>query len=248
MPTLIDIFPDPDDLARLAVQDVAPVVLRLAREFRPRPNNVHITDVEQQIHGPPPHDRGYAQHKKRAAEQAINAAWHWLERQGLLVPAPGANGPNGWRVLSEEAERIAAGADIQSFIDAAAFPKELLHVAIRDDVWDELARGDYDDAVLKSMRAVEEAVRDASGIDDVDGVKLMRTAFDPSGGPLTDMEEKAAERESLAHLFAGAMGYYKNPQSHRTVKLDGPVAREVAVIASNLLRIVDARRPKGPRR
>jgi uncharacterized protein (TIGR02391 family) len=245
MTTLIDVFPNPDDLARLPPQDVAPIILRLAREFRPRPQHIHVTDITHQVHGPPPHDKGYPQNKKPAAERAINIAWNWLERQGLLIPAGDVNGQNGWRDLSDDAERIAAGADMQSFIDAAAFPKELLHSTIRDDVWDELARGDYDDAVLKSMRAVEEAVRQASGIDGVDGVRLMRAAFDPNGGPLIDKAEHAAEREALSHLFVGAIGYYKNPQSHRTVKIDGAVAREVAIIASNLLRIVDARRPKG---
>jgi hypothetical protein len=51
------------------------------------------------------------------------------------------------------------------------------------------------------------------------GVALMRKAFDKSTGPLTDMSNPEAEREALAHLFAGAIGSYKNPHSHRTVNL-----------------------------
>ncbi|MEW1567316.1 TIGR02391 family protein [Streptomyces sp. NPDC093509] len=50
--------------------------------------------------------------------------------------------------------------------------------------------GDYETACFAAMKAVEVAVRDASGLDNsLVGVKLMRTAFQPhqggkAGGPL----------------------------------------------------------------
>ncbi len=71
----------------------------------------------------------------------------------------------------------------------------------------------------------------------------MRKALDWKNGPLSDSTLPEAEREALAHLFAGAIGYYKNPQSHRVAKIAGQRrAQEIVLLASHLLYIVDTRR------
>ena len=56
------------------------------------------------------------------------------------------------------------------------------------------------------------------------------------------MTIERAEREARSALFAGAIGSYKNPHSHRDVPLDDAAeATEVILLANHLLRIVESR-------
>jgi hypothetical protein len=73
----------------------------------------------------------------------------------------------------------------------------------------------------------------------------MRDAFRPGTGPLTDTAKPTSEQDALMQLFAGAIGSYKNPHSHRTVNLTDPrEAKEQIILATHLLGIVDARASK----
>jgi uncharacterized protein (TIGR02391 family) len=142
-------------------------------------------------------------------------------------------------MLSRRARQLAAEPDARKAFSARRIPKEVLHASIREDVWSLYHRGKYDTAVFEAMKAVEVAVRDAAGLSAQDlGTALMRKAFAPEDGVLADMSTDKAEREARAHLFAGAIGSYKNPQSHRHVALDDPdETAEIIMLANHLLRM-----------
>lgn len=192
--------------------------------------------------GPRPHGPYPAEHHAEV-RRAVIEAWAWLEGQGLLVPALGPyNEANiSARLVSRRGHQLAA--DPQRALSARLLPKDVLHPAIREDVWGLFHRGKYDSAVFEAMKAVEIAVRDAANLQPTDvGTVLMRKAFDPQGGALADQNAPAGEREARSALFAGAMGSYKNPQSHRKVDLDNPdEAAEIIMLACHLLRIVTDR-------
>ena len=99
----------------------------------------------------------------------------------------------------------------------------------------------YGTAVFEAFKRVEIAVRRAGGYEEKDlGTDLMRKAFHVDNGNLTDQSRLRAEKQARSDLFAGAIGSYKNPASHREVKITAAEAIEAVIFASHLLRIVDS--------
>ncbi len=170
-------------------------------------------------------------------------AWAWLEARALIGPEI-RNTTSSWQRVTTEGRALAR--------DNAAIAKlwasERLAGAL-DPALDQARAvfdlGDYETACFSAMKAVEVDVRRVAGLSSaVLGVDLMRQAFKPDGGPLADSAAHPGERVALMELFAGAIGAFKNPSSHRTVHFDDPVeAAEVVQLANLLLRLL--RRAEG---
>ncbi|HUV59752.1 MAG TPA: TIGR02391 family protein [Desulfatiglandales bacterium] len=100
--------------------------------------------------------------------------------------------------------------------------------------------GQFELADFAAMREVEIRVRELSGADSsLLGVKLMRNSFG-EGGKLADPKLDPGERVGIMELFAGAIGTFKNPPSHRQVDYADPTeASEVVLLADLLMRLLD---------
>ncbi|HET9659534.1 MAG TPA: TIGR02391 family protein [Thermomicrobiales bacterium] len=116
-----------------------------------------------------------------------------------------------------------------------------LHPRIEAKARIQFAIGAYGSAVLDAFRELEVRVRAAGGFAaSVLGDNLMRQAFNPETGPLTDTSLVNGERRAIMELYAGAMGAFKNPLSHRTVDYDDPIiAAEQLLFADLLHRMLD---------
>jgi uncharacterized protein (TIGR02391 family) len=246
--SLSSLVPKVDDLLALEVEELAGVLL------------VHLNDPEATVmnqggfnyhnffNAPSRNDYGS---KQPEVDLALMEALAWLRSAGLLVEKASVMG--SWFFVSRRGKQITSRDNFEAYRKAGLLPKGQLHPLIASKVYPAFMRGEYDTAIFQAFREVEVAVRDAGkfGPNDL-GKELMRDAFKPAvkkdqsantPGPLTDVKLPTAEQEAMANLFAGAIGLYKNPQSHRHVPTHPEDAAEVIVFASQLLRIVDRLRP-----
>jgi uncharacterized protein (TIGR02391 family) len=240
MPSLKSLVPVADDLLSLGVEDLAGVLLtHLNSNDNGNPAIQHDGIIQYNFFNNLRRITRDYPGREDEVNRALMEAWNWLEGEGLLVRD--AETPFSEKVfLSRRARRLQTREDFGAYRKANLLPKGQLHKLIATRVYPAFLRGDYDTAVFQAFREVEVAVRNAGNFRDEDvGTTLMRDAFRPGNpekpavtpGPLTDITLPVAEQEGMAHLFAGAIAVYKNPQSHRNVP-----TRAIRRCGSNRLR------------
>jgi uncharacterized protein (TIGR02391 family) len=236
--SIVSMVPNAEDLLSLEPEELAGVLLEHLCSLPENSDRLHRYNFL--VPGQSP-SLGYPEGYRREIDKALTEAWGWLEREVLIAVLPGAR--SDFVFVTRRGRRLANRQGFESYRHAALLPKNLLHPVIALKVYPAFLRGEYDTAIFQAFREVEVAVRAAGGYDASKlGVELMRLAFDAQRGPLADKAAVVPEREAMAHLFAAAIGLFKNPASHRLQADIRPVdAVERIMLASHLLHIVDER-------
>jgi uncharacterized protein (TIGR02391 family) len=223
--------PTAEELRTLSTAELAVILLSVMQD-QPNPNNI-LRGHEQahSLNGEPDADH---------LLQRVSDAWAWLISRGLVGPHH-KNTSSEWHRVTDSGLRVAAAASIRELLAEDRLPDDL-HPELAD-ARAQFRSGNAELAVFAAMRQVEVRLRSSAGAgNDVIGVPLARQAFRPDGGPLTDERLERGEQEAIGHLFAGALGAFKNPTSHRVVDFDDPaVAADIVLLADLLLRLLDQR-------
>ena len=230
-----------DEIARMMPEELAPIILRDLAKLGPADQGLlHLGNYcgrfDTDIHGP--HRLPQA---KRATRESLVEAWAYLQQLGFIAPNTEQMG-YGWIFVTRRGREAAESAVAfeQSEV-RARFPATMFHRLLRGAAYDAFVRANFQQAIADAFRILEVRVRGASGLEGI-GAPLMRAAFNEDRGPLRSESGDKGEREALAHLFAGAFGWVRNPVSHRDAPADDVAhAIEQLMLASLLLRIVDER-------
>ncbi|MBO0860891.1 MAG: TIGR02391 family protein [Chloracidobacterium sp.] len=233
--TIYSIIPIPEEFLKLDLEDVAAVILESLNSIEHLQLNRNDFAMQRTVQEYPPvyHER---------LLKALMTGWGYLEREGLIAEMPTKA---GWYFITNKGKSIRSREDLNAYRASTMLPKYLLHPVIANKVEAAFQNAEYDTAVFQALREVEVAARNASGFLPTDiGPALMRKAFDPKTGPLHDDSAIEMEKMAISDMFAGLIGSYKTPRSHRHVVLDAAEAAEIIIFASHLLKIVDARAAK----
>jgi uncharacterized protein (TIGR02391 family) len=246
-PKLLEILPNAESLLSLEPKELAAHLLESlegSQQINPESVISHSylsrslqTKTELRQKYPPKHDDEIL--------FALREAWQWLEREGFVAPRPTdlsrerSLGMVTTYFVTRRGQKIETPENLVAYRKADPLPK--LHPIIAQKVSSLFSQGDYDIAVFQGFKEVEIAVRKTGGYAETDyGTDLMRKAFHHKTGKLTDPNQQQAERQARSDLFAGAIGSYKNPGSHRNVNVTAEEAVEIIILASHLLQIVDS--------
>ncbi len=166
-------------------------------------------------------------------------AWAWLVANGLVGPHVNHDSSSGWCRITDKGRQVAEENSVTALMADQRLPDDL-HPLLRE-AKRQFRSGNPELAVFEAMKQLEVRLRDLSGAgNDEIGTKLARHALDPKTGPLADHHLELSEREAISHLFAGALGAFKNPTSHRIVDFDDPaLAADAVLLADLLMRMLD---------
>ena len=173
---------------------------------------------------------------------ACSSAWAWLEANGFICKHPEQD--NDWYIPTSRGKTLRTHQDLRTYMTSEQLPESLLHPELLVNVRPLYFQSRFETAVFEAFKTLEVTIRNTAELGhDLVGVALASRAFHSDDGPLTNLATEKGERVALMNLMTGALGSYKNPASHRRVEISAEEARDMIILASHLLKIVESRSP-----
>lgn len=228
-----DIFPPIETALDMEPEELAPFVLKHLNEVdRINRYNYTLSSNNEM--------REYAGEHLNEFQKQLMEAFIWLEREMFIAPQPDQQ--DGWRFITRRGERILLEEDdFSSYRQGQLLPSENLHPVLVRKVKPLFLKGEYNMAIFQAFKIVEMQVRKVGGYGKSDyGTDLMRKAFNPHTGGLTNTHSEQSEKQAMSDLFAGAIGLFRNPTSHRDIENISPIeASSYIMVANCLFNMVD---------
>ncbi len=226
-----EIFPPIETALDMIPEELGPFVLKHLKTIG-RINRHNYTS------GSNSEMREYAGNNFGEFQRRLMEAWVWLEREMFIAPDPTQDG--SWAFITRRGEKVLQDQDFSTYAKESLLVSKTLDPVLVRKVTPLFIRGDYDTAIFQAFKEVEIRVRKVGGYTKKDiGVNLMRKAFHPQTGSLANTESEEGEKQAMSDLFAGAIGLFKNPVSHRDINSVSPEgAADIIRIANCLLWMV----------
>jgi uncharacterized protein (TIGR02391 family) len=234
---------EPRFLLQLEVEECAMLLLAHFNTLtdQGKTDEVHRANLPNRIINGSPLP-GIDSQERVAIARIFMEAWAWLEAHCLIAVDPQRGVSGNYFFVTRLGQTIRNEDKFKELLHTRLLRPEMLREELVSRVWPIFLRGEYDTAVFQAFKEVEVTVRQKAGFDTSHiGVDLMQKAFSPGKGPLADRSAPPGEQHSLMQLFAGAMGYFRNPVGHRVVIDDAHEAVEMILLANHLLRILASR-------
>lgn len=118
---------------------------------------------------------------------------------------------------------------------------------LRSDLWNSIMlhyeKEDYTEAIRDSLLFINETVREKSGLDNKDGVKLMESAFLGKNASLRlnkcETETEKNIQQGIGFILKGLMMSVRNPISHERLVYSKAEATPIILYINYILNIVD---------
>ncbi len=119
-------------------------------------------------------------------------------------------------------------------------PESYVHPIIVKKCFSLLNSGEFESAVIQAFKAIETTTREKIGVPaDMFGARLLKKAFNPDNGVLTNHNLPKSERFAFLNYITGAFSFYRNSSSHRDIELDFVSTFDRIAVASDLLKVIE---------